>query len=290
MSNKIKNMLSTNNYLEAKKNVGVCNLSYLSKITLAGPDALYLLNQFSTRNLLAIDLDCFASVFVYKKKFICEAFIFKIHKNKIVVISEEIKKLFKLLKRFRKRFPLVTCEVSTKRFYFLTYHGDNALDYCVSKNYYYLNHQGYLYPCLVSERKNLHEVISKDIENNVSVISTDIYNLFLNSNKVLTNLQKINKSIRYDVVSNLYYPDNINKNKKKYVIKHLEASLNFIVPTKVKILSEERKTIGFVHNFYRIANKKNPFFLTIIKKKYEDKMPIIKPYNEEILLREYGGY
>ena len=40
-----------NNFSYARKNKGICNLSYYTKITIYGPNAIDLINSFSIRNV-----------------------------------------------------------------------------------------------------------------------------------------------------------------------------------------------------------------------------------------------
>ena len=79
-----------NNFSYARKNKGICNLSYYTKITIYGPNSQDLINSFSIRNIEKLFKDnvneAIYTIFMKKKKFISEGFIIKLSPLKYVIL------------------------------------------------------------------------------------------------------------------------------------------------------------------------------------------------------------
>ena len=287
-----------NNFSYARKNKGICNLSYYTKITIYGPNAIDLINSFSIRNVENLfnsdNSNAIYTIFMKKKKFITEGFIIKLSQLKYVILTEDFTSLLKYLRKRHKNFKLVTIEQSSSQFCFFSLHGDK----CIEKNklthgnIYEVNHQGYNYFLVLSGIVNKYNILDHYVNMGYVEISKEVYNLFLNSNSVMTKLDKINKRYKIPTYLSIINADNFKvKVKKKYVsIKQFETTKNLIVTRDMPIYNHERKKIGFVHNFYRLVNKKFPFIICVLNKNKHEKIAIIKNNDQEILIKEYNKY
>lgn len=287
-----------NNFSYARKNKGICNLSYFTKITIYGPNSQDLINSFSIRNIENLFKDteneAVYTIFMKKKKFITEGFIIKLSPLKYVILTEDFTSLLKYLKRKHKQFKLVTIEQSSSQFCLFSLHGEKSLESKkpIHGNTYSVNHQGYNYNLIFSGIVNKYNILDHYINMGYVEISKEVYNLFLNSNSVITKLDRLNKKFRIPTYLTITNANNFKfKIKRKYVsIKQFETTKNLIVTRDMPIYNHDRKKIGFVHNFYRLVNKKFPFIICVLNKNKHEKIAIIKNNNQEILIKEYNKY
>lgn len=287
----------TSNFSYARKNKGICNLTHYTKITIYGPNASNLINLFSIRDIdkaFKNDHEAIYTIFMKKKKFITEGFVIKLSPLKYVILTEDFTSLFKLLKKKHKSYKLVTLELSSSQFCFFSLHGDK-LDIAnkpAHGNIYKVNHQGYNYSLIFSGIVNKYNILDHYINDGYVEINNEVYNLFLNSNSVITKLDRINKKFRIPTYLTIINADNLKfKVKKQFIsIKQFETTKNLIVTRDMPIYNHERKKIGVVHNFYRLVNKKFPFIICLLNKHKHEKIAIIKNNNQEILVKEYNKY
>lgn len=306
--------VSSNNFLQAKRNISFCDQTNLKKLTIYGPKALDLLNLYSIRDIRKIEEKAFCTIMMKHnqskthKKFICEVQIVRVSPLRYVLISEDFNNLYKILMRKRKKFSLVTIENSTNQFAYFSFHGEKAKSFfsetnpqgLCAQNIYKTQRQNYSYYILLTSNINKFACMDYFKEVGFEEITSDIYNIFLLNNNVLLNLNKIKRKSLNDLLLSLYYQDNYaldsynqknsnKRNKHTNCVIQFEATKNFIVSSNIKILNQKRKKIGFVHNYYRLSNKKHPFLLGIIKKIKTEKIALLKVDDDEIIIKEYNA-
>lgn len=284
-----------NNFVQARKCMGICNLSNINKYTVYGPSAKDLLNKFSIRKVDVIKDNSFMTIMMRHNKFICECQIIKLSPIKYLVLCEENSKLLGYLKSYRKKYPLVTVDDTSKVYSFFSFHGDKACDYFKlknSSNLYKVTRQGYTYFTMLTSSVNKFAVIDHFKAIGFLEINPYVRDIFLYNINVLTNLNNLSYKYKNIIISNLYCADNmkVNKSKKLYCVKQFEATKNLIITKKMPIYNSKRKKIGYVHNFYRINNKKFPFVLGIVRKFKTDKIALLKVNKSEVLIKEYQIY
>lgn len=287
-------LYNINNYNIARKNLSICNVSDISKYTIYGPNSIDLLNKFSIRNIFTINDNTFMTLMMYKKKFLCECQIIKLSTYKYICLVENGNTFYKYLRKYQKKFPLVTIEDSTKDYSFFSFHGEKALEYFSNKNssnLYLLSRQNYKYYTMLTTKNNETIVLNHFKEIGFIEINQYVRDIFLFNNNVITNLDKIKYKYKDNVYSYIYKNDYLNKKKKQmYIVKQYEATKNFIYSKNIPIYNSKRKKIGYIHNFYRIKNKKYPYFLGIVKKSVNEKVALLKINKKEILVKEYQTY
>lgn len=282
---------TNDNFIQAKKNIGICNLSNAFKYTIYGPNAIDLINKFSIRKINNIKEKSFMTIMMKKKQFICECQIIKLSPLKYLILTFKDNNLLKLLKKNSRKFPLVTVDNSDKLYSFFSFHGDSIYDYFkknTSSSLYAVNRQGYVYYTMLTTSVNKFAILDHFKSLGFIEINPYVRNIFMNNNNVITNLDKIEKKYRHNIYTYLYNADNLpfKRQKKIYCVKQFEATNNLIL-SNMSIYNHKRRKIGYVHNFYRLANKKNPFILGIVKKNRLDKIAILKYNKNEILIKEY---
>ena len=116
--------------------------------------------------------------------------------------------------------------------------------------------------------------------------------IFLYNNNVITNLKNIKRRFRLNTYITIYDCDNY-KFKIKYRIlevKQFEATLNNLIVDGSNIYNCQGICIGYVHNHFRIPNKKNPLILGIVRKYLCDKIALVKHNKVETIIKEYNMY
>ncbi len=289
--NNINNENINDNFIKAKKNIGICNLSNAFKYTIYGPNAVDLLNKFSVRKVNDIKEKSFMTILMKKKKYICECQIIRLSPLKYLILTFEDNNLFKLLKKYSRKFPLVTVDNSDKLYSFFSFHGDTIYEYFkknTSASLYPVNRQGYIYYTLLTTSVNKFAVLDHFKSLGFIEINPYVRNIFMYNNNVITDLNKIIKKYRLNIYSYLYKADNLSfkKPKKIYCVKQFETTHNLVL-SNMPIYNHKRRKIGYIHNFYRLPNKKNPFILGIVKRNKIDKIAILKYNKNEILIKDY---
>ncbi len=285
----------SNNFTHVRKNKGIFNMSYYSKITVYGPNSSDLLNLFSIKDIKKINQDAFYTIFLKKKKFITDGFVIRVSPLKYIILTEDFTSLLKYLRKKHRKFKLVTIEQSSSQFAFFSLHGDKVNEKELKAPHsaiYKLNHQGYKYNLVLGSTINKFNILDYYISNGFEEINSEVYNLFLNSNSVITKLDRLNKKYRLSTYNILVKADNLKyKQKQRNIyIKQFETTKNLIITRDMPIYNHERKKIGFVHNFYRQASKKFPFIVCVLNKYKHEKIAIIKSNNQEVLIKEYNNY
>lgn len=283
-----------NNYIQARKNIGICNLSDSYKYLVYGPSAKTLINSYSIRNLDLINDNSFMTIMMNKNKYLCECQIIKLSPLKYLLITTEESQILKFLKKMIKKNRLCTVEDYSLQYSFFSFHGDKCIDYFKNKsssNLYKVNKQGYTYYTMLSSSVNKFVILDHFKALGFEEINKYTESVFFNSHNVITNLKDINKIYQKSIFAQLYKADNCKfKVNKLYCIKQFESTRNFVVTKKMPIYNSNRKKVGYIHNFYRLNNKKYPYLLGIIKKYSTDKISILKVNKNEILIKEYQLY
>lgn len=284
-----------NNFAYVRKNKGICNLSHYSKITIYGPNSIDLINLFSIRDVKKITNNAFYTIFMKRKRFITDGFVIQVSPLKYIILTEDFTHLLKLLKKSNRKFKLVTIEATSSQYSFFSFHGEeitNNIPKPQTGSIYKLNHQNYNYFVVLGSSIHKYQILDYYINNGFTEINQEVYNIFLNSHSVITKLDRLNKSYKIQIYKAIINADNtkFKSNKTNYCIKQFETTKNFIVSRDMPIYNHERKKIGFVHNFYRIVNKKFPFILCVLNKAKHEKIAIIKSNNQEILIKECNKY
>lgn len=284
-----------NNFIQARKCIGICNLSNINKYTIYGPSAKDLLNRFSVRKVDLIKDNSFMTIMMKHNKFICECQIIKLSPIKFLILCEDNCKLLKYLNSYKKKYPLVTVDDTSRLYSFFSFHGDKACEYFKlknSSNLYKVARQGYTYFTMLTSSVNKFSVIDHFKSIGFLEINPYVRNIFLYNNNVITNLNNLPLKYKKIILYNLYNTDNIKvKNyKKTYCVKQFESTKNLIITKKMPIYNSKRKKIGYIHNFYRVNNKKYPFVLGIVRNLKNDKVALLKVNKSEILIKEYQLY
>lgn len=293
--NSITNFTNEKNYNQARKKIAICNLSSYNKITIYGPKANDLINLYSIRNVEKIKDDSFYTILMKKRKFIEEVQVIRLSNLKYIIIYKENKKLLNILIKAKRKFPMVTVEDSTKSFSFFSFHGSKIYDYFKDNKSFYLykvKHQNYLYYTLLTTIANKFSVLEHFRSIGFFEISLETRNLFLYNNNVITDLNKIKNKYRLNTYITIYDCDNYKFKSKIRIltIKQFEATSNNLIVDGARIYNSQKKYIGYVHNHFRLPNKKNPYVLAIVRKYLCEKVALIKHKKEETIIKDYQIY
>lgn len=284
-----------NNYLKARKNIGICDLSLFSKYIVYGPNAINLLNNYSITQMNLSESKSFMTILMNRNKVICECYIIKLSPIKYLIITDDKKKknLYRILIKSRRKFPLVTIENATNIYSFFSFHGEKSNEYFnknKNSNIHEITHQSYTYYTMLTSSINRYAVLDHFKSIGFEEISLETRNIFLHNHNVITNVNSIKRKYRNNIISSLYKSDNFKSysNRKVYSITQFEGTKNFLITKDLVIYNHLRRKIGHVHNYYRIPNKRHPYLLCIIRKHKFDKIAIVKYNKNEILLKEYN--
>lgn len=284
-----------NEYLLARKDIGIFNSSATGKIMLYGSRAINLINHGSTGRIDNISESSIFTIIMKKKKFIGEVLVLRISPLRYLVITEYYKKIFKYFKKIQKHYPLVTIDDATNQYSLFTFHGDKSNEYfekIVSSNLYKTKQQNYIYYQLLIPKKDEKNSFEYFINLNFIPICLETKSIFLYNNGVITNLDKVYKPYRLNVYKIIYpfsnYP--YNTKEKLLSIRQYEVQKNILIFKNNKIYNHRRKSVGIIHCSYRMPNKKNPYMIALVKKYQAGRLAIIKNDKQEVLIKQFVNY
>lgn len=280
-------------YLRAKKSIGICLDNYKAKIIVSGEMALSLINYFSIIKVDEKITNNFFTVLLKKKKFISEVLVLRLSLYRYLIVTDELKKVMKLLRRKRRKFPLTVIQNATSEYSIFSFHGENADNFFRDIDYRYIyktHHQDYTYYQLICPKKEQQITLKHFISLNFIPISLEVKKLFLYNNNVVLNIKSIPKSYRLSVCAEVY-----SNNQLKYKVKSLsvcsyELEGNYLVTNKHKIYSYLRKKAGIIHCTYRLPNYKYPFVMAFVNKDKSKKVTLIKIGKQDAIVRPILNY
>ena len=293
--NEYQNNHNKKKYHQIKKQIGICNLSSYSKITIYGPGAIDLINEFSIREISNITDRAFFTILMKKKKYIDEVLIIKLSHLKFIIITNEVKKLLNLLKKTKRKFPMTTVDDTSKLYSLFSFHGDKEQEYFNEINSSFLfkvTHQNYDYHIIFASSINKYHILDHFLNLGFFEINLETRKIFLYNNNVIMNLDTIKKRFRLNTYITIYDCDNYKfKLKIKILeVKQFESTINNLIIDGSNIYNSQGKCIGYVHHHFRLPNKKNPYVLGIVRKFLCDKIALIKHHKVETIIKEYNIY
>ena len=266
-------------YIKVKKSIGINHDYNKAKVLVAGEMALSLINHFSIIKIDEKITNNFYTIFLKKKKFISEVLVLRLSLYRYLIITDNLKGVYRLLKRKRRKYPLTVISNVTNEYSTFSFHGDNADSFFKDIDYRYIfktQHQGYTYYQLICPKKEREITFKHFLKLNFIPISLDVKKLFLYNNNVVTNISKIPKPYKLSVCAEIY-PNNTLKYKLKEITVHkYELEGNFLVTNKHKIYSYLRKKAGIIHCTYRLPKQPYPIVLAFVEKSKIRKVSLIK--------------
>ena len=282
-------------YHHIKREIGICNLSNLAKITVYGPGAIDLINQLSIRDISKIDDRAFYTILMKKSQFIDEVLIIRLSPLKYIIITNELKKLQKILLKSKRKFPMTTVDDTTKLYALFSFHGNKEQEYfnkITSSFLYKVIHQNYNFHIIISSSYNKYHILDHFLNLGFFEINLETRKIFLYNNNVITNLDKIKRQYRLNTYITIYDCDNYKFKLKIRIleVKQFESTINNLIVDGSNIYNSQGKCIGYVHNHFRLPNKKNPYVLGIVRKFLCDKIALVKHNKVETIIKEYNVF
>lgn len=287
--------LQNKKYHQKKREIGICNLSNVGKITIYGPGAINLINHYSIRDISKINDSAFFTILMKRKEFIDEVLVIKLSHLKFILITNENKKIINLLKKVKRKFPMTTIDDCTKSYCLFSFHGNKEKEYFsnISSSFLYkVTHQNYDYHIIFASSHSKYSIHDYFINLGFFEINLEMRKIFLYNNNVITNLKAIKKKYRLNTYITIYDCDNYKfKVKIKILeVKQFESTINNLIIDGSNIYNSQGKCIGYVHNHFRLPNKKNPYVLGIVRKFLCDKIALVKHNKVETIIKEYNVY
>ena len=280
-------------FLKAKKSIGICNEADKAKILVSGEMALQLINHFSIMKVDDKICTNFYTILLKKKKFISEVLVTRLSLYRYLVITNEPKKVMRLFKRKKRKYPLATIRNVTNEYAIFSFRGDNANNFFRDIDYRYIyktKHQNYTYYQLICPKREQAITYRHFLKMNFIPISLEHKRLFLYNNNVVLNIDKIPKRYRLSVCSELY-PNNILRyNVKAIKVVTYELEGNHLVTNKHKVYSYLRKKAGIIHCIYKLPNKNNPYIMAFVKRDKEKKVSLVKVGKQDAIIRPILNY
>ena len=278
-------------YLQAKESVGICR-EKASLILVSGENSLALLDRCSVKK---IDDKIFGSVytlFFRKKRILSEILILRLSLYRFLVITEEFKPVFKLLKKHRRRYECVVSDLSDEYALF-SFHGKkcdmffNDLDY---KYIYKTKQQNYGHYALLCPKKDEDITYNHFVNLNFVPLGEDARKLFLYHHNVVLHIDKIPRRWRLSVCAELYPFDNLKAKTKSVRVVKYELESSQLVTNKHKVYSYSRKKAGVIHCLYRLPGRKYPFIIAFVREEKVRKVSLIKTGKADALIRPIVFY
>lgn len=280
-------------YLKAKSSIGICHDITKAKILLTGEMALPLINHFSINKVDDKINNNFYTILLKKKKFIQEVLVLRLSMFRFLIITDNLKKVIRLLKRKRRKYPLVAIANATSEYSIFSFHGDNANTFFKDLDYRYLyktKQQNYTYYQLLCPKREQQMTFKHFLSLNFIPISIDVMRLFLYNNNVVLNIERIPKKYCLSVCAEIYPNNKLKYKVKKLAVNKYELEGNFLVTNKHKIYSYLRKKAGIIHCTYRLPNKRYPFVLAFVQKDKVRKVSLIKIGKQDAIIRPILNY
>lgn len=280
-------------FLKAKKSIGICVESDKSFILISGEMALPLINHFSIMKVDDKITTNFYTILLKKKKYIQEVLVARLSIYRYLIVCDNAKKVIKLLRKKKRKYPLANIKNVTNEYTIFSFHGDNANSFFKDIDYRYVyktKHQNYTYYQLICPKKEQNITYNHFLKMNFIPITLEHKKLFLYNNNVVLNIEKIPRSYRLSVCSEIY-PNNVLRCKLKQIaIKTYELEGNYLITNKHKVYSYLRKKAGIIHCIYKLPNKKNPYLIAFINKDKERKVSLVKVGKQEAIIRPIFNY
>lgn len=291
------NYLSVNQideqFLKTKNSIGICRDSTKAKIIISGEMALPLINHFSITKVDDKIMNNFYTILLKKKKFISEVLVLRLSLYRFLIITDELKRVMRLLKSKKRKYPLSIIANATSEYAIFSFHGDNANSFFKDIDYRYIfktNHQGYTYYQLICPKAEQNMTFKHFISLNFIPISLEVKKLFLYNNNVVLNIDSIPKSYRLSVCAEIYPRNNLKYKVKKLTVTKYELEGNFLVTNKHRVYSYLRKRAGIIHTTYRLPNKRYPFVIAFVLKSKFKKVSLIKIGKQDAIIRPILNY
>ncbi len=293
--NKDKCEVNSKKYNQVKKEIGICNLSSIQKITVYGPGAVDLINHYSIRDISRITDNAFYTILMKNKYFIDEVMIIKLSQLKYLIITNEANKIINMFKKIKRKFPMVTIDDTTKLYSLFSFHGEKEAEYfskITSSFLYRVTQQNYDYHIIIASSVNKYHILDYFLNNGFFEINLEMRKIFLYNNNVITNLKNIKRKFRLNTYITIYDCDNYKFKVKIRIleIKQFESTINNLIVDGSNIYNSQGKCIGYVHNHFRLPNKKNPYILGIVRKFLCEKIALVKHNKVETIIKEYNVY
>jgi hypothetical protein len=255
--------------------------------------ALPLINHFSINKVDDKINNNFYTILLKKKKFIQEVLVLRLSMFRFLIITDNLKKVIRLLKRKRRKYPLVAIANATSEYSIFSFHGDNANTFFKDLDYRYLyktKQQNYTYYQLLCPKREQQMTFKHFLSLNFIPISIDVMRLFLYNNNVVLNIERIPKKYCLSVCAEIYPNNKLKYKVKKLAVNKYELEGNFLVTNKHKIYSYLRKKAGIIHCTYRLPNKRYPFVLAFVQKDKVRKVSLIKIGKQDAIIRPILNY
>ena len=279
-------------YIKARNSIGIVNLSHLSKFLVSGPSSLELINHFATQKVDDKNGNGVFTVFMKKKKFIDEVLILRLSLYRYLVIGNNKDKIYKLLKKARRKHRTSMVSDSTYEYAFFAFHGSQAKEFFRDLDHRYLyraKRQNYTYFQLLAPKKDEQIIMKHFLSLNFKPICLEVEKLFLYNNNIILNIDKIPRSYRLSVINELYPYTQPKYRIKPVKIRKYELEKNYLVTNKHKIYNHFGKKIGIIHCTYRLPYKRNPFIIAFLRSPLKA-VSMIKVGKNEALIKPLFNY
>jgi hypothetical protein len=280
-------------YIKARNSIGIVNQSHLGKFLVSGPSSLQLINHYSPAKGDDKNGNGFYTILMKKKKFIAEVLVLRLSLYRFLVIGSEKNKIYKFLKKARRKYRSSFVSEVTNEYALFAFHGNHAGDFFKDIDYRYIyraKRQNYSYYQLLSPKKDEFLTIKHFFGLNFVPISLEVEKLFLYNNNVILNIDKIPRSYRLGVCNELYPFSNPKVKTKDIKIRKYELDRNYLVTNKHKIYNHFGKKIGIIHCTYRLPYKKFPFVIAFVRRSKMKNVSIIKIGKNEALIKPILNY
>lgn len=280
-------------FIKARNSIGIVNQSHLSKFLVSGTSSLDLINHFSVTKINDKINTSYYTLFMKRKRGIVEVLILRLSLYRYLIIGEEGKRIYKLLKKARRRYRTSTITPCSDEYSLFAFHGNNATNFFRGLDYRYIfktKRQNYTYYQLLSPRKD--EIITLKHFYNLNFIPTSLETekLFLYNNNVILNINKIPKRYRLHICNEIYPFSNLQIKNKNIKIRKYELERNYLVTNRHKIYNHHGKKIGIIHCTYRLPYKRFPFVIAFVKRTKVKSVPVIRIGKIETLIKPIFNY
>ena len=278
-------------YIKARNSIGIVNLSHLCKFLVSGPSSLELINHFPRIKSMIKTAPVF-TVLLKRKKFIDEVLILRLSMYRYLVIGTKKEKIYKLLKKARRKYRSSMISDSTQEYAFFAFHGNQAKEFFRDLDHRYIyqaKRQNYPYFQLLAPKKDENLIMKHFLSLNFKPISLEVEKLFLYNNNVILNIDKIPRSYRLSVINELYPYTQPKYRIKPVKIRKFELEKNYLVTNKHKIYNHFGKKIGIIHCSYRLPYKRNPFIIAFVRSPLKA-VSLIKVGKNEALIKPLFNY
>lgn len=282
---------SEEQYTRAKESVGIAH-DPAAFFLVSGENALSLLDRCSVKK---IDDKIFGSVytlFFRKRKILSEVLILRLGLYRFLVITENAKPVFQLLKKYRRRYECAVTDVSGEYTLF-SFHGNksdvffNDLDY---KYIYKTKRQNYCYFRLLCPKKDEDITYNHFVNLNFIPLGLDAARLFLYHHDVVLNIERIPRRWRLSVAAALYPFENLKVKTRDVQVVKYELESSVLVTNRHKVYSYSRKRAGIIHCLYRLPGRKYPFIIAFVRAEKVKKVSLIKTGKIDALIRPVVFY